>query len=175
MVEQIEWVERKFNFDDLHTGLFPNIVERLRGTPVRLENAMNGLSEESLTAKTGGKWSLKEEAGHLYDLEDLWSVRLDGLLSDTPEIIPADMTNKKTHEADHNSGDTAEILSDFRSSREKFVNRLDNLNEEQVNTFAIHPRLNTKMRVIDLAFFVAEHDDHHLAVITRKKWRLKSS
>lgn len=169
MVEQIEWVERKFNFDDLHTGLFPNIVERLRGTPVRLESVLNGLSEEFLITKPDGKWSIKEEAGHLYDLEDLWSVRLDGLLSDTPEIIPADMTNKKTHEADHNSRDTAGILSDFRTAREQFVERLDDLNEEQVNAFATHPRLNTKMRVIDLAFFIAEHDDHHLAVITHKK------
>ena len=29
-----------------------------------------------------------------------------------------------------------------------------------------HPRLGTPMRLIDLAFFVAEHDDHHLAQIT---------
>jgi hypothetical protein len=28
---------------------------------------------------------------------------------------------------------------------------------------ARHPRLGTPMRLIDLAYFVAEHDDHHLA------------
>ena len=28
---------------------------------------------------------------------------------------------------------------------------------------ARHPRLGTPMRVVDLAYFVAEHDDHHLA------------
>ena len=28
------------------------------------------------------------------------------------------------------------------------------------------PRLGTPMRLVDLAFFVAEHDDHHLAQIT---------
>jgi hypothetical protein len=27
------------------------------------------------------------------------------------------------------------------------------------------PRLNQMIRVIDLAFFIAEHDDHHLARI----------
>ena len=31
---------------------------------------------------------------------------------------------------------------------------------------AWHPRLDRPMRVIDLAIFAAEHDDHHLARIT---------
>jgi uncharacterized damage-inducible protein DinB len=172
MVEQIEWVERKFNFDDLNVGLFPNIVERLRGTPARLEETLNGLPEESLIFKSGGKWSLKEEAGHLYDLEELWCVRLKGLLSNTPEIVPADMTNKKTHKAGHNDAIINEILYDFRSARMDLVSKLGELDQDQVLTFATHPRLQTKMRIIDLVFFAAEHDDHHLAAITQKKSQL---
>ena len=31
---------------------------------------------------------------------------------------------------------------------------------------ALHPRLETPMRMMDLFYFVAEHDDHHLARIT---------
>jgi hypothetical protein len=31
---------------------------------------------------------------------------------------------------------------------------------------ALHPRLNVRIRVLDLAFFIAEHDDHHLARIS---------
>jgi hypothetical protein len=30
----------------------------------------------------------------------------------------------------------------------------------------LHPRLNQPMRVVDLLFFVAEHDDYHLARIS---------
>jgi uncharacterized damage-inducible protein DinB len=32
---------------------------------------------------------------------------------------------------------------------------------------AFHPRLRQLMTVADLLFFVAEHDDHHLASITQ--------
>jgi hypothetical protein len=32
---------------------------------------------------------------------------------------------------------------------------------------ALHPRLKRPMRLVDLCFFVAEHDDHHLATVTR--------
>lgn len=169
MVEQIQWFERKFNFDDLHTGLFPGIVGRLRGAPVRLEESLSGLTDDILTSKPDGKWSIKEEAGHLYDLEALWYARIEGLLSDDPEIIPADLTNQKTHEAGHNTKHTGELLSQFREERMKLVRKLDSLSKEEVLAFSIHPRLKTKMRVIDLCYFVAEHDDHHLASITTKK------
>jgi len=44
---------------------------------------------------------------------------------------------------------------------------LDSYDESSVVRAALHPRLQQPMRVLDLAFFVAEHDDHHLAHITR--------
>jgi hypothetical protein len=50
-----------------------------------------------------------------------------------------------------------------------FVARLDSYDEAIVSRTALHPRLKTKIRVIDLAFFIAEHDDHHLARISELK------
>jgi hypothetical protein len=44
-----------------------------------------------------------------------------------------------------------------------FVNKLLSLDDNQLLNASLHPRLKTPMRVIDLAYFVAEHDDHHLA------------
>ena len=38
-----------------------------------------------------------------------------------------------------------------------------------VSSSALQPRLKTKIRVIDLVFFIAEHDDHHLARISELK------
>ena len=43
--------------------------------------------------------------------------------------------------------------------------RLEKYDEAFITRTALHPRLLTPMRVIDLCFFVAEHDDHHLARI----------
>jgi len=48
-----------------------------------------------------------------------------------------------------------------------FVARLDSYSEEFVSRTALHPRLKAKIRVIDLVFFIAEHDDHHLARISQ--------
>jgi hypothetical protein len=50
-----------------------------------------------------------------------------------------------------------------------FVTRLDSYDEAFVARTALHPRLNQKIRVIDLVFFIAEHDDHHLARVSDLK------
>ncbi len=109
------------------------------------------------------KWSVKEEIGHLYDLEPLWLGRLDDLINRLPELRVTDLTNQKTHAANHNATEMATLLRQFREERQLFVNKLNHLTGEQLLNSSLHPRLKTPMRIIDLAYFVAEHDDHHLA------------
>jgi hypothetical protein len=57
------------------------------------------------------------------------------------------------------------LLQQFREQRQLFVSKLLNLNDEQLLCSSLHPRLKTPMGIIDLAYFVAGHDDHHLASI----------
>src|SRR5437588_106511 len=59
-----------------------------------------------------------------------------------------------------------DLLARFRAARLRLVRRLEALSEEEVAASALHPRLQKQMRVIDMALFVAEHDDNHLATIT---------
>ena len=168
MVERLEWIKRQFSFE-LPLGMYGNVVERVRGTPARLEDLTRGLSGEVLTRRDGDKWSIQEQAGHLFDLEWLGISRLDDFEAGREVLTAADMTNRKTHEANHNTDTLANILAAFREERMAFVHRLDGYNEAFVQRTAIHPRLETSIRVIDLVFFIAEHDDHHLARISELK------
>ncbi len=59
----------------------------------------------------------------------------------------------------------AELLERFRGERDAIVARLEALSDEEVRRSSLHPRLRVPMRALDLALFVAEHDDHHLARI----------
>ena len=54
----------------------------------------------------------------------------------------------------------------------RFVARFEEMTAEEAGRSAIHPRLNKPMRVVDLAHFTADHDDHHLASITYLASRL---
>lgn len=165
MIKRTAWFDRGFSFD-LPASMYPNVVERLRGTPYRLEDRVQSTPGKILTMREGGAWSIQENAGHLSDVEPLWIGRLDDLLSGMKVLRAADLENRRTHEADHNGGSIDDILAEFRRLRFRLVERLDELDEASVDRSAMHPRLNKPMRVLDLIFFIAEHDDHHLARIT---------
>jgi len=163
-MKKTEWFKRKFPAIE-DNGILPSIIERLTGTPARIEEIIGNGDPVLLMLKMDGRWSIKEEAGHLLDLEPLWSGRLDDLVNGAIELRVTDLTNQKTHTANHNATETNILLKQFREQRVLFVNKLLSLNDDQLLMSSLHPRLKTPMRIIDLAYFVAEHDDHHLAGI----------
>jgi uncharacterized damage-inducible protein DinB len=163
------WFERKFTFD-FPADLYPNLIIRLRGTPARLEELVHGLAPERLTSKPEGKWSIQENAGHLLDLEPLWFARVDDFIAGKETLAAADLTNRKTNDARHNERRIEELLAAFRKARTALVGRLETLTAADFARTALHPRLKTPMRLADHLYFIAEHDDHHLARI----WELRS-
>jgi uncharacterized damage-inducible protein DinB len=165
MIPQLPWFERTFP-RDVPVGAAPSVVERLRGTPARVEERTRGLDTERLIRRADGGWSIQEHIGHLWDLESLWLARVEDLALGRPELRPADLTNRRTHDANHNARPLAELLAGFRDARGRLVGTLDRAEEREWMRTALHPRLRTPMRLLDLAVFVAEHDDHHLATVT---------
>lgn len=159
-----EWFKRHFQpIDD--NGLLPGILERLEGTPARIFYKIGRLGAET-GIPDKGKWSIKKEIGHLIDLEPLWLERMKQIANGETNLVKADLSNTKTHETDHDSRDLADLAQDFAGERAKMMDFLRQLREEDLQKAAVHPRLGTPMRLVDLAFFVAEHDDHHLAQVT---------
>lgn len=163
-MEQTKWFERKFDFG-FTQNIFPSIVERLRGTPARLEEKTKSLPENIANLKKDGGWSIKENIGHLIDLEPLWMGRLEDILNRKIDLRAADLSNTKTTEANHNQRSLVSLLEEFRSVRHSSIKKLEVLSEEQIYWSALHPRLKTPMRTMDHFLFVAEHDDHHLVTI----------
>ena len=164
-MKRLKWIERAFDFN-LPVGVFPCVVERLRGTPARLEELIGSCPAGILTVRVAGAWSIQEQVGHLFDLDELHEARLEDYRAGSDLLRPADMESRKTHEANHNADSIRNLLASFRAARLSFVKRLEAFDEDMIERSALHPRLRQKMRVIDMAFFVAEHDDHHLAAIT---------
>ena len=164
-MQQINWFERKFNFDT-EQNIFPSIVERLSDTPLRLENKIKSIDPGILEDRINNTWSIKENVGHLIDLETLWQGRFEDIRNGKSALRPTDLQNTKTDLANHNNNSIEELVGKFRIVRQHTINLIENIDEEMVFKSAIHPRLKTPMRTMDLFLFVAEHDDHHLARIT---------
>ena len=158
------WLTRSFPFDHpvARIGVF---LSRLRGTAPRIAAAVRGRSAEQLTERRNAGWSIQEHVGHLHDLEALHLRRLDELAAGVATLSPADMANQATWDAGHNDRPFAEVLAAFESSRALLLQKLGALDARGLARSALHPRLQIPMRAVDVAFFTAEHDDHHVATI----------
>lgn len=163
-METEKWFQRSFEFA-LPTSRFPSLLERLRGTPARLDERTRDIPPERLTRVHPGRWSAQENLGHLLDLEPLWLRRTKQYFAAERELVPADLTNRATTEANHNARNVDDLLAGFRAARGELVRLLANADDTIATRTAVHPRLRRELRLIDLVEFVAEHDDHHLAII----------
>jgi uncharacterized damage-inducible protein DinB len=164
-MKKVKWFERSFNFST-EQNIFPMIIERLRGTPARLEEKFKSIPDGLLEVRVNNTWTIKENLGHLTDLEPLWQGRLQDIINGEVELRITDLLNRKTDLANHNDKSVDELLSDFRQIRAQTITVLETLDEETIFKSALHPRLKTPMRTMDHFLFVAEHDDYHLARIS---------
>lgn len=156
----MQWFEREFQFP-FPTDIYPCLVERLGGLIPRVrERATRG---GNWTARVDGKWSAQENLGHLADLEDLWQGRLDDFAAGAKVLRPADLENTATHAANHNAHQLSAVVDRLVLAREATVRKLAGLKPDDFAAVGRHPRLDKEMRLVDLLFFIAEHDDHHLA------------
>ncbi len=130
-----------------------------------MEKLLEEASDELCCLGEGG-WSVKQHIGHLTDLEDLWWQRLEDFREGKEVLTAADMSNEKTKKAGHNQKTVQELLHEFSIERRTILDLIYHFDAEMLERTALHPRLNTPMRVIDSLYFVAEHDDHHISVIS---------
>ena len=158
------WFDRSFSFDAPVTTA-PALFDRLRRVADRIDDAVRGLPAAVLTHRPEGRWSVQEHVGHLLDLESLGEQRLNDFEAGAAELYAADLDNRKTHEARHNERQVVALTTAFRLARAGMLRRLEAMSPADLARTALHPRLKQPMSVVDWCFFVAEHDDHHLAAI----------
>ena len=159
-----KWFDKKFKFK-LPQDKFYTVLDKLSENPEKISRLVSSLPEEILTKIIENRWSIKENVGHLIDLEEVHEGRIDDFLAGKDILRAADMNNTKTKEANHNSKKIADLIEQFKSVRENFLKRMKNLDAKILLRSAKHPRLNQLMRPIDMAQFVLEHDEHHIQTI----------
>ena len=119
-MKQVNWFERKFDFTVTNQNIMPAILERLAGTPLRMAFKVKFLRDDDCAIRMNNSWSIKEQIGHLSDLEPLWLGRIEDILSNREELRHADLENTKTTNANHNAKSLTQLVSDFEKSRSCF-------------------------------------------------------
>lgn len=159
-----KWFDRKFDFS-FNVNEYAAIYKRLQQAPATLEGILQNKADDLISFQPDGKWSVKEHTGHLSVLEPLWRTRIQDILEKKPELTPTDLNNSATSEAGFNKLSISALLQKFGEERKQTLSLLDSININDHSNTSLHPRMQQPMRIIDIAYFTAEHDDHHMAFI----------
>jgi uncharacterized damage-inducible protein DinB len=165
MITPQPWLDWTFDFS-LPVGRVPSVLERLRGTPARLEDRLRDVPFRVVGAHVDNTWSIQETVGHLVHTDALWMTRLDDFEAGTDVLEAANFDRSEVDDRGYDHIQLVNILAAFRAARMRLVARIESLDPALHERRALHPRLNQQIRIIDLMLFAADHDDHHLARIT---------
>lgn len=160
-MKKLTWFERKFVFG-FPLGMLPFYLERLAGTRARLENKLKSVPDEVLSMRIDGKWSVKQNIGHLAEVDEIAQLRIGEIVNGVSPMSPAVFEPRK----DYNSQLIGDIIGDFAHTRTRTLEEYSSLSETDLSKSSLHPRLKIHMTPVDLAWFDAEHDDHHLVTIS---------
>jgi GNAT superfamily N-acetyltransferase len=166
--QKLEWFQREFRFG-APAGMLPFFLERLAGTLPRMQAKVKNVPDEILSKKVDDKWSIKQNIGHLAEVDQIARIRISEMIGNVSPMSPAVFEPK----ADYNAMDITNIISLFERNREANLLAFRSLSLPELERSSFHPRLKVWMNPIDLAFFDAEHDDHHLVRINEILQRLK--
>src|SRR6185436_13128288 len=87
---RIPWMQRTFRFD-FPWELFPEEIERVRGTPARAAALVAGVPQAVLAQRVGDRWSIQENIAHLADLdEELFLHRIGEFEAGAATLMAAD-------------------------------------------------------------------------------------
>jgi len=159
-MKSLPWFERTLKFG-LPAVMLPYYLERLSGTFVRMEMKTKGVSEEILATRLDIKWSVKQNIGHLAEVDRIANKRLDEMISGAAVLSPAVFEPQ-----DYNPWPIEKVLNFFFVTRLENIKKYNSLSEGDLKKSSLHPRLKMQMTPVDLAWFDAEHDDHHLVRMT---------
>jgi hypothetical protein len=66
---------------------------------------------------------------------------------------------------DYNPWPIEKVVTFFRNTRKENLKKYESIKANDLLKSSLHPRLKVQMTPVDLAWFDAEHDDHHLVKI----------
>ena len=158
-MSSMPWFERKFSFG-LPKEMLPYYLDRLAGTIARIEKKVLDKPDAILSTQLNGKWSVKQHIGHLAEVDEVANIRIREIGDGESIMSPAVFEPR-----DYNPWTIQRVVSNFQSARLKNLEAYKAIPESGLLKSALHPRLKSIMTPVDLAWFDAEHDDHHLVKI----------
>ena len=154
------------------------IIDRFERGGAELRRACAGLSREHLLARPSpgpcagvGAWSILELVIHLQDMDAIAADRMKRVIAaDNPPLLNADENAYVARLFPHEQS-LEDALTLFEVGRRQVARTLRQLPDEAFARFGTHDQRG-KITLRELVEGYADHLDHHLAFLRKKRERL---
>lgn len=153
-------------FFERYVNLVPNEdpLHLLDKQTYTLEGLLENLTEEQAGfAYAEGKWSIKQVVGHLADTERILSYRALCFSRQEQQPLPGFNENLYVAQANFPHRPLADLLQDCRVVRQATLSLFRGMDEEMLSRTGTAN--NNLLSVRALAYIIAGHELHHLAIL----------
>jgi uncharacterized damage-inducible protein DinB len=138
--------------------------------PRRLAAAVSGLPDKVLRYKPSpDKWCILEIAGHLADVELVYSHRLRQMLAEKKSVIAPMNQDDWAHNLGYLEAAPAELVAQYGLNRHHNLRLLRRISVNDLAKSAYHPEKKADVSVEDLVRQIVRHDSNHIAQIENLK------
>ena len=143
------------------------IIEALKHLPDRVEAEIDGLSASALRHRPADEeWSIKEVAGHLRDMAEVWHKRLYMIWSQTDPLFQSFDGAASVSERGYQDAELSSVIAEMRMQRMKTVDLLSHA----VDWTRTGMQRGAGRRTLkQFAEYVVGHDDEHIEHIRALK------
>jgi hypothetical protein len=143
-----------------------DILQALREQPKELKRVADSVGARERFRYSPGKWSVRELFGHLVDAERFFGHRAFCVSRSDPNPLPGFDENAYVARSNYDSQSVADLVQLFSLLREANVRHLESLPEDAWPRDGIAN--GAKVTVRALAYIMAGHARHHLAVLKER-------
>ena len=138
------------------------LVRRLEDQAQDVERLTRELDDDALARRVVlGKWSLKELAGHLWRVQQVFEGRLDAMLGgDNPKLASWNPDNDPAFDQMLDAK-SRKVVGGFLGGRKAFLERLAKLEPAEWHRPAQHPDF-PRYDVHFMVEYLAHHEAHHI-------------
>jgi hypothetical protein len=154
-----DYVQRASQREDIYAALSDQIAE--------LRSALGSLTEAQARFKPGPQeWSIKEVAGHVNDVERVFSYRLLRVSRNDATPLPGFEQDDYVRAAGFDNYALQDLIQEFEYLRRANLLAINNMSEESTRRRGTTNGMTVSARA--LIYMIVGHVDHHMASLQEK-------
>jgi uncharacterized damage-inducible protein DinB len=145
------------------------MINGLNKTRLTYDMVLDGVSQKQAQQLRDGPdgWSILEIMCHIRDYQDIYLERVEGMLQEDDPTFKSYDRFELIKQNDYAHQDLRTIFEDYSSTRNRVIELLNSLDDEQWTRKGFYPNDGPESAVFNIALQLLAHDNDHIEQVMR--------